>query len=205
MSVHKRKYGSYKQYINHQARKVSKLGTKKKKFSSNVKSFQLRIKEFIKYFKGENVLCLGARFGEEVVALRRFGYKKTIGIDLNPDNSEYVIQGDFHNMPFEKNSFDSIYTNCIDHAWDVKLLFSEVNRVLVVGGVFILEIPHIIGVNKKSRKLFVQSGSKYESVTFDKISDISKQAVGFELIKKIKGNYKRIIAIFEKKEDSING
>ena len=198
MAVYKRKYSSYKQYIRHQARKAKKLKKRKAKFKANVRSFCRRFGEFIQYFSGKKVLCLGARFGEEVLALKKMGYPNTIGIDLEPGHPKYVIKGDFHNIPFEDGSFDSVYINCIDHAWDIQSLFIEAGRVLKRDGVFILEIQHIIGVNRKQRRELIGSGSKYESVVFDRVSDISKMATGFKLIKEFKSKYRKIVVVFQK-------
>jgi ubiquinone/menaquinone biosynthesis C-methylase UbiE len=178
---------------------------KENKKKANIASFCRRFKEFITYFKGEKVLCLGARFGEEVIALRKMGYTDTVGLDLNPGKkSKYVIKGDFHHMPFKDNSFNSVYTNCIDHAWDIKSLFSEVDRVLRKDGVFILEVAHILKANKKLRRSLVKVGSKYESIVFDKISDMLKDVEGFNLVENFRGKYGKIIVVFNNSKEIDN-
>lgn len=203
MTVYKRKYCSYEQYIRHQARKSKKICISKAKFKENIHSFCKRFDKFIKYFSGQDILCLGARWGEEVLALRSLGFTKTIGIDLNPGKFGkkygHVIKGDFNNIFFENETFDTIYTNAIDHAWNIALLFKEVNRVLRKNGIFILEVSHIVGETQKTRKLLVSGGNKYEVTVFDSIEDICKYSQDFEMVNTFRGLVQNIIVVFRKK------
>lgn len=90
--------------------------------------------------KGKRTLCLASRIGQEVKAFRDSG-AFAIGIDLNPGpENEYVHYGDFHNIPFPDRSADIIYTNSIDHTFDLNKLIDEICRVIKIKGVFILEI-----------------------------------------------------------------
>ena len=85
------------------------------------------------------VLCLAARIGTEVKAFLDLGCR-AIGIDLNPGpENEYVVQGDFHNLQFPPNSMDVVYTNSLDHAFDIDRIAAEVLRVLKPEGVLIIE------------------------------------------------------------------
>jgi len=175
VSIKKRKYKSYKQYLAHQSSKLS-IGVSKNidkfkngKFDLRVKFFKRRLKEMKKYMVGPKVLCLGARLGEEVVAWRQLGFPETIGIDINPGlNNEYVIKDDFHNMSFESESFNAAYTNSLDHVWDLRDLSKEISRILVPGGRLILEIFH----NKKGQQKVVKSDSKYESIMWKRPSEV---------------------------------
>jgi len=170
-------------------------------FDGIVESFVSRIKKFKKYIKGQDVLCLGARLGHEVRAFRDLGFEKTIGIDLNPGkNNCYVVKGDFHNTGFADESFDTIYTNSIDHAWNVKLLFEEVGRILRPGGVVILEIDHLVRKNGKRRREWIEKQSKYESLIFDSIKDIKKELKGFNLVKSFDSKHKGLIVVVFKKK-----
>ena len=100
-------------------------------------------KEFAKFgdFLSEDkkCLCLGARTGQEVVALNELGIKNVIGIDIVP-HDPYVTKGDIHDLEFENNSFDFIYTNIIDHSINPKKMISVVERVLKFDGIFFLQI-----------------------------------------------------------------
>jgi SAM-dependent methyltransferase len=76
------------------------------------------------------MLCLGARFGEEVRAWQDLDFN-AIGIDLNPGpNNEYVIKGDFHNIPWPDESFDYVWSNAIDHSLYLEQVVRETYRVL---------------------------------------------------------------------------
>ena len=85
------------------------------------------------------ILCLGARLGSEVEAFISFGHA-AIGIDLNPGpNNPYVMAGDFHALQFADASFDCVYTNSLDHAFELDKIAAEVRRVLRPNGLFLLE------------------------------------------------------------------
>ena len=90
-------------------------------------------------WRGRNVLCLGARLGSEVKAFLDLG-AFAIGIDLNPGKeNRYVVHGDFHDLQYAPNSIDVVYTNSLDHAFDIERLAKEVLKVLKPGGVFVVE------------------------------------------------------------------
>lgn len=167
----------------------------------NVKSFRNRISAFKDEIKGEKVLCLGARTGAEVIAFIELGFKNSIGIDINPGvDNNYVIKGDFHSMEFNDNSFDIVYCNCIDHAWNLKKLSIEISRVLKKNGFLVLEIDHLLEKNKKDRKELIKKKSKYESIIWDDFKDIKKEFEKFDFIKKFEGAYNIFLgAIFKNK------
>jgi SAM-dependent methyltransferase len=208
MSILHRKYKNYKEYLSHQKNKLN-IGIKKKikkfsveAFDDNVRSFILRIKKFKKYVKGEDVLCLGARLGHEVKAFRDLGFQKTIGIDLNPGkNNIYVSKGDFHKTKFEDNSFDTIYTNSIDHAWDIKLLSKEMARILRSDGIIIFEVDHLIKKSSKRRREWIEKPSKYESLIFDSVKDIDKSLKGFKFIKSFNSEHHGLLVVIFKKSN----
>ena len=91
---------------------------------------------------GLTVLCLGARIGTEVKAFLDLGAVAT-GIDLNPGpNNPHVVIGDFHQLSAEPHSLDVVYTNSLDHAFDLDRIANEVRRVLKPNGIFIVEAVH---------------------------------------------------------------
>jgi hypothetical protein len=85
---------------------------------------------------GSSVLCLAARSGAEIEAFRDVGYHP-IGIDLEP-LGEGVIYSDFHFLPFGNRSFDVVFTNSIDHVFNVYKFLAQVRRV--TASIFILEL-----------------------------------------------------------------
>jgi len=206
MTIENRKYKNYDKYLFHQAKKLD-IGIKKKvkkflpsHFNNDVKSFKKRITGFQQYVKGDGILCLGARLGSEVCAFRELGFENSIGIDLNPGaDNKYVVKGDFHKMPFDNCSFDCIYSNCIDHAWNLKKLSKEIHRILKKDGMLILEIDHLVKKTKKDRKELLTKASKYESVMWDDFKDIKKSFKEFKFITKFVGVYDIfLVAIFKK-------
>lgn len=85
------------------------------------------------------VLCLGARGGAEVRVFRSLGCQ-AIGLDLNPgpDNPD-VLPGDFHALPFADASLAIVFTNALDHAYDLDRVLVDARRVLAPDGRLIVE------------------------------------------------------------------
>ena len=102
----------------------------------------LNEKGYIK--KDQNILCLGARFGEECLAFQKYGLK-TKGIDLVP-TLPLVEKGDFMKLDIA-NEYDVVYTNSIDHALNINVFLDNIHKALKPNGLFITDI--FIGNNDK--------------------------------------------------------
>ena len=138
--IHSKTFETYDDYIQCQGMKLPYVLEKMK--SSNM--HQRRLVGFTKMFVkakehmiGGRVLCLGARTGEEVEAARKAGFLYSIGVDLYPVGN-CVVKADWHDLPFDDNSFENVFTNSLDHCFDLPKLVMEVKRVLIPGGVFFL-------------------------------------------------------------------
>lgn len=136
-----RKYGSYEEYVSHQGAKLDKIihrlrETEEEDFAD----FKRRFETCDALSGARSVLCLGARIGTEVRAMHAVGLF-AVGIDLNPgkDNA-YVLPGDFHHIQFPDGSVDAIYTNVLDHVFDLDKMLGEVVRLLKPGGVFVTDM-----------------------------------------------------------------
>ena len=134
----KRSYQSYDAYVEHQK---AKLETHQ--FGKYDEEFRAALRERLSAleidWRGRNVLCLAARIGTEVKAFLDLG-ATAIGIDLNPGpDNPYVVQGDFHDLQFAPGSMDVVYTNSLDHAFDLARVAQEVLKVLKADGLFIVE------------------------------------------------------------------
>jgi SAM-dependent methyltransferase len=139
-----RKYGNYQDYIEHQAAKLKfesicpvDLQDYDKKYRQVLRD---RIKNLNLIKEGQSVLCLGARLGTEVKAFLDHGCF-AVGIDLNPGKSNYyVLRGDFHNLQFADRSVDVVFSNSVDHVFDLGKFAKEVVRVLKAGGLLVIEV-----------------------------------------------------------------
>lgn len=140
-------YNNYEDYLNHQ--KTKTLDPVKRKKWLN-EEWELKLKGFQKVFSrfssvlGKKALCIGARTGQEVVALKNLGVE-AIGIDLVP-HGENVLQGDMHSLDFPDNGFDFVFSNVFDHSLDPSKKISEIERVLNVGGHALLQFQ--IGIDQ---------------------------------------------------------
>jgi len=149
------------------------IKTGNNEFDISIKKRMKKFKHLFEYInikkmipKNSKVLSLGSRRGEEIMALRNFGYN-AVGIDLIPFG-DYVIEGDFHHLPFEDNSFSFIFSNSLDHAFDFSQIFDEIWRVLRKGSYCVLHL--VIGEKHKNSKEIVSN--------IDNLSDLTEFLVG---------------------------
>ena len=135
-----------------------------------------RNSEFVKC--ASKCICLGARTGQEVAALRELD-KDAVGIDL-VDFPPFTIEGDIHDLNFEDKLFDLVFTNIFDHSAYPKKFVSEMERICSVGGHIIINLQlrtpgdeyseNIIYSANEVEKLFTSSTtvmSRPISNTFD--------------------------------------
>lgn len=87
------------------------------------------------------VLCVGCRNGHELDHLASAGYPGAVGIDLHSTDPRIRVM-DMHELRFEDGSFEAVYScHSLEHAYDVRKAGGEIGRVLVPGGVAIVEVP----------------------------------------------------------------
>ena len=135
------RHKTYEDYVNKQLEKTLDPSRIKK---WKGKEWQIKVDGFRHLFKRneeflqnkKNSICLGARTGQEVFVLRELGLD-SIGIDL-AEFPPYTIKGDIHNLEFEDEKFDLIFTNILDHSLDLEKFISEMERVCVKDGIIIL-------------------------------------------------------------------
>ena len=135
------RHKTYEDYVNKQKEKTLDPNRIKKwkgiEWQIKVDGFRnlfKRNEEFLKNKK--NSVCLGARTGQEVFVLRELGLD-SIGIDL-VEFPPYTIKGDIHNLEFDDNKFDLIFTNILDHSLYLEKFISEMERVCIKDGIIIL-------------------------------------------------------------------
>jgi SAM-dependent methyltransferase len=134
----KRGYDSYEAYLEHQKAKLEthEFGQYDAEFRAALRD---RLAALEIDWRGRTVLCLAARIGTEVKAFLDLG-AFAVGIDLNPgQENRYVLHGDFHDLQFAPGSLDVVYTNSLDHAFDIDRIAGEVLKVLKPDGVFVVE------------------------------------------------------------------
>jgi len=121
---------------------------------------------------GPKVLDVASGIGRHLVYMAGKGYKMT-GLELTENGIKVandklkekgleaeLVNGSFREMPFEKESFDTIYsTNAINrNDWQgAKKTFSNISRVLKDGGIFFLMV--------RSSSKPAESGRPNEKIT----------------------------------------
>ena len=161
-----RVYRDYEEYREHQALKVEAL--RAKSLAGHDRRFYASLRErlagYYGDFQGQKVLCLAARLGAEVRVFIDLG-AFAVGIDLNPGRgNRYVVVGDFHALQFADDSVDVVYTNSLDHAFDLDRIMTEIGRVLRQDGRLIVELGR--GTDHGTVAGF------YESTSWKKVDDM---------------------------------
>ena len=134
-------YPDYPSYLQHQGEKLTRSGGEAYvQPEVQVEHFRQRFAMIPDLPEGQSVLCLGARRGEEVRAWRMIGHQ-AMGVDVNPgaDNPDVVV-GDFHDLPFEKHGFSVVYTNSLDHAYDLEKVCGQMRRMVSGTGWIVLDL-----------------------------------------------------------------
>lgn len=170
----RRDYQNYQEYTTHQAQKFNEILSMYGGFPSRTivtwrRRFFARFKHLLPLLSPAAViLCLGARQGTEVEVLRDLGFTNAYGIDLNPGpDNPYVVAGDFMHLKETNQSIDCIYTNCVDHAFDLAPFLAEHQRVLKPAGLVIYDLPRYSGT--RSPGAFEAIGWKSEDEIISKI------------------------------------
>lgn len=153
--LHKREYENYDEYRTHQVQKYQEILQTQGGFG-NYTVFTWRQKFFhrFQYLSkfiplNATIVCLGARQGTEVEVLWDMGFKNAYGLDLNPGpDNPYVRPGDFMHLQEKDNSVDVLYTNCVDHAFDLDSFLAEQCRVLKPNGFGLYDLPLYSGTRK---------------------------------------------------------
>jgi SAM-dependent methyltransferase len=165
------KYKSYQEYIEHQLKKTNDPKRRAKwntRFNSQVKAFTDIFKPY-NFKPTSKILCVAARLGAEVEAAKGLGLD-AIGIDISPCLEHGVTTGDMHNMDFDNDQFDIVFTNSWDHSLYPQKFICEVGRVLMNDGLFLLQI-------------FVNQDSEYEVIHVEEQETIEfVKKNGFELV-----------------------
>ena len=159
-----RYYSDYNDYIEFQSEKTLNPEKRKKwlgeEWSLKLEGFKKEFQKFGNFLTEDTkALCIGARTGQEVIALKEMGVKDVIGIDI-VSHLPHVIEGDMHNLNFEDETFDFIYTNVIDHSIDPSKMIREMERVLKNDGIVFLQCQ--IGVDQDRYTEFIIENPIYD-------------------------------------------
>lgn len=168
----KRDYANYEEYLTHQKLKLDEMVKMKGGFS-NFDIFDYRLKFYLRFKQLETVLpkdaailCCGARQGTEVDVLRDLGFFNAQGIDLNPGEGNPLVKvGDMMKLDFKDNSLDCLYTNCVDHAFDLDKMITEHARVLKPNGFLLYDV----GINME------EGGGPFEAISWEHTEDVMRR------------------------------
>ena len=171
----RRVYKDYDTYLRHQAGKLPRLNLTEYDRTYR-EALRERLRGLPRGWHGTRTLCLGARIGTEVKAFLDLG-AFAVGVDLNPGpGNRYVVHGDFHHLQYADASVDVVFSNSLDHVFDVPRWMAEVRRVLRPEGMLLLEAGR--GVDDGDRPEF------YEALCWSSIEQLVAEVErhGFRLI-----------------------
>jgi len=161
--VFEKKNVEYQEYVKRQGLKANNPEKRKiliKKIPNRIKKFERFFTQAEPFLVPGKMLCLGARTGCENKAANNLGYN-ALGIDLYPLDP-VVIKADWHDIPFDDGSFDNVYTNAIDHCFDVQKLAKEVRRVLKYKGRFFFQTSKKQMLKtKEDREQYISASSNF--------------------------------------------
>jgi SAM-dependent methyltransferase len=161
--IRRRQYSSYDAYLAHQRAKLRRINLEAYDVEYR-RALRQRLSGIEDVGVGTNVLCLAARLGTEVKAFTDIGCF-AVGIDLNPGTgNRFVLHGDFHQLQFPDGSTNVVFTNSLDHCFDIQQVLGEVRRVLRPDGLFIVEA--VRGSDEGCQPLF------YESFSWSTVGDL---------------------------------
>lgn len=167
--LRKRDYASYEEYVTHQKLKLDEMVKLKGGFSNfDIFDYRLKFYSRFRHLAGllpadARILCCGARQGTEVEVLRDLGFHNAHGIDLNPGPDNPLVKpGDMMKLDAADATLDLIYTNCVDHAFDLDAMISEHARALKPGGCLLYDI----GSNME------EGGGPFEAISWKRTEDV---------------------------------
>ena len=135
------------------------------------------MRSMLENLKIKKVLLLGCGTGDESRMFKELGAKEIVGIDISKEsidiakktypNCEFYV-ADMHNLPFDDDSFDFIYSSlAIHYSNSPKKIFKEVYRVLNNNGYFLYSVGHPlrwtsekVNINNEEFKLLGYQNSK---------------------------------------------
>lgn len=145
--IRRRDYESYEEYLVHQRQKFDEILKVQGGFRNrDVVVWRMRFYRRFRHLVGlvppsGVIVCAGARQGTEVEVLRDLGFRNAYGVDLNPGASNPLVrQGDFHRLDNPTSSVDVVYSNSLDHAYDLATFFREHARILKPGGYVLYDV-----------------------------------------------------------------
>jgi len=87
------------------------------------------------------MLCVGARNASELECLEQVGFRAIKGIDLHSTDPRIAVM-DMHRLEFPEGAFDAVFaSHSFEHALDPGRVAAEMRRVLVSGGLAVIEVP----------------------------------------------------------------
>ncbi len=136
---------NYDEYLQQQVHRATKKWGRnegiKVKFSANFHGMWKAVNELIG--NPQTIGCMGIRSGAEYLEFKKYLPKADVyGVDIGPDVvkvGKNCFCYDFNHLPEDwKEKFDLLYSNSIDHSFDVKATITEWSRVTKPNGFIIM-------------------------------------------------------------------
>ena len=178
----RRHYPRYVAYLKHQSRKLPRLDLSEydREYRAVLRE---RLERLPQNWRGARVLCLAARIGTEVKAFLDLG-AFAVGVDINPGpQNRYVVHGDFHHLQYADGSVDLVFSNSVDHVFDLDRWIGEVRRVLRDDGALLLEVGP--GMEEGGQPEF------YESLCWTSVNGLIADFAGRDFVLESRSSFER--------------
>ena len=144
-----------------------------------------RLLEFAEKYKSEigpKILDIGSGVGRHSIPLAEMGYEVTgleytkAGVEITKQKEKEkgvksdLVQGDFRDLPFADNSFDTVVSTATLHHnnWEgAETTFKEASRVLKSGGLFFFRVRSDKAAVEPDRKALDDKGISWSEINED--------------------------------------
>ncbi len=155
------------------------------------------MKSMLPNLKNKKVLMLGCGTGEESIFLKECGASEIVGIDISEVSIKIAKEtypelkfliADMHNIPFEDESFDFVYSSLVIHYSEKpEEVYKEIYRVLKKDGEMLFSVGHPLrwsvqemNVEDKNLRIIGYLNSKIENEVYGNYNTFSKHVHKFD-------------------------
>ena len=154
------------------------------------------MKSMLPDLTNKKVLMLGCGTGDESIFLKEYGAKEIVGIDISEESIKIAkatypdvqfLIADMHEIPFENESFDFVYSSLVIHYSEYpESVYREIYRVLKKDGELLFSVGHPLRwsveemkIDNKKMRVIGYLNSQTENEVYGNYNTFSKHVHKF--------------------------